>query len=54
MKDKRINNTRFTPGLIHIPEGDVGPKSLIQIDLMPGVPPKGRYENFITAIDVFL
>ena len=31
--DKRINNTRITPELIHIREWDVGPEDLMQIDL---------------------
>ena len=51
--DKRINNTRITPELIHIPEWDLGPEDLMQIDLLPELPPSGGYENIITAIDVF-
>ena len=51
--DKRINNTRITPELSHIPEWDHGPEDLIQIDLLPELPPSGGYENIITAIDVF-
>ena len=51
--DKRINNTRITPDLIHIPEWDLGPEDLMEIDLLPELPPSGGYENIITAIDVF-
>ena len=51
--DKRINNTRITPEIIHIPEWDLGPEDLMQIDLLPELPPSGGYENIITAIDVF-
>ena len=51
--DKRINNTRITPELIHIPEWDLGPEDLMQIDLLPELPPSGGYENIITALDVF-
>ena len=51
--DKRINNTRITSELIHIPEWDLGPEDLMQIDLLPELPPSGGYENIITAIDVF-
>ena len=51
--DKRINNTRITPELIHIPEWDLGPEDLVQIDLLPELPPSGGYENIITAKDVF-
>ena len=45
--------TRITPELIHIPEWDLGPEDLMQIDLLPELPPSGGYENIITAIDVF-
>ena len=51
--DKRINNTRINPELIHIPEWDLGPEDLMQIDLLRELPPSGGYENIITAIDVF-
>ena len=53
IQDKRINNTRITPELIHIPEWDIAPEDLMQIDLLPQLPPSGGYENIITAIDVF-
>ena len=53
IQDKRINNTRITPELIHIPEWDLGPEDLLQIDLLPELQPSGGYENIITAIDVF-
>ena len=53
IQDKRINNTRITPELIHIPEWDLGLEDLMQIDLLPELPPSGGYENIITAIDVF-
>ena len=52
IQDKRINNTQITPELIHIPERDLGPEDLMQIDLLPEIPPSGVYENIITAIDV--
>ena len=52
IQDKRINNTRITPELIHIPEWDLGPEDLMQVDLLPEIPPSGGYENIITAIDV--
>ena len=53
IQDKRISKTRITPELIHIPEWDLGPEDLMQIDLLPELPPSGGYENIITAIDVF-
>ena len=53
IQDKRINNTRITPELIHIPEWDLGTEDLMQIDLLSELPLSGGYENIITAIDVF-
>ena len=53
IQDKRIGNTRITPELIHIPEWDLGPEDLMQIDPLPELPPSGGYENINTAIDVF-
>ena len=53
IQGKRINNTRITPELFYIPEWDPGPEDLMQIDLMPELPPSGGYENIIMAIDVF-
>ena len=53
IQDKRKNNTRITPELVHIPEWDLGPEDLKQIDLLPELPPSGGYENIITAKDVF-
>ena len=53
IQDKRINNTRITPELFYIPEWDLGPEDLMQIDLLPELPPSGGYENIIKAKDVF-
>ena len=53
IQDKRINNTRLTPELFHMPEWDHGPEDLMQIDLLSELLPSGGYENIITAIDVF-
>ena len=53
IQDKRINNARITPELIHIPEWHLRPEDLTQIDLLPELPPNGGYENIITAVDVF-
>ena len=38
IQDKRINNTRITPELIHMPEWDLGPEDLMQINLLPELP----------------
>ena len=53
IQDKRINITRSTPELIHIPEWDLGPEDFMKIDLLPELPPSGVYENIITATDDF-
>ena len=53
IQEKRINNTRITPELIHIPEWELRPEDLVQIDLLPELPPSGVYENIITEIAVF-
>ena len=53
IQDKRINNKRITPELIHIPECDLGAEDLMQIDLLPELPLSGGHENIITATDVF-
>ena len=54
IQDKRINNTRITPKLFLVPEWDLGPEHLMQIDLFRELPPSGGNENIITAIHVFL
>ena len=57
LQDKRINNTKIIPELIHIPEWDLGAEDLIQVDLLPKlppVPPSGSFENILAATDVFL
>ena len=53
IQDKHINNRRISPDLIHIPERDLGPEDLMQIDLLPELLPNGVYESIIKAIDVF-
>ena len=53
IQDIRINNTGITPELIHFPEWDLGPEDIMQIDLLPELPPSGGYENITTAIDLF-
>ena len=53
IQEKRINNTQTTPVIFHIPEWDLGPEDLMQIDLFPEIPPSGGYESIITAIVVY-
>ena len=53
IKDKRIPNASITPELLNLPEWDLGPEDVMQIDLLPNLPPSGGYENIITAMDLF-
>ena len=53
VQDERIENSQHTPELISIPECDLGPAKVMQIDLLLELPPSGGHENIITAIDVF-
>ena len=39
--------------MLNLPEWDLGPEDTMQIDLLPKLPPRGGYENIITAMDVF-
>ena len=39
--------------LLNCPEWDLGPEDILQIDILPNLPPSGGYDNIITAIDVF-
>ena len=38
IQDTGLNNTRIASDLIHIPERDLGPEDLMQIDLLPKLP----------------
>ena len=51
--DKRRNNTRINPEINHIPEWYLGTEDLMQIDILPELPPSGAYEKIIRAMDVF-
>ena len=41
IQNKRINDTRFTPELIHIPDWDLIPEDIMPIDLLTELPPSG-------------
>ena len=53
IQDNCINNTRVTPKLIHIPEWDLGPEDIMQVDLLSELPPSGGYEKIFGAYHVF-
>ena len=53
-----LRESRNKPRLTRLPlqnpkEYITAPEDAMQIDLVPGLPPSGGYENFVTAIDVF-
>ena len=53
LRESRIS-PRFTrPPLQNPNEYITAPEDARQIDLLPGLPPSGGYENIVTAIDVF-
>ena len=53
-----LRESRINPRLTRLPlqnqnEYITAPEEAMQIDLVPGLPPSGGYENIVTAIDVF-
>ena len=55
---KCIRELRINPQLTRTPlqnpdEHITAPEDSMQIDLVPGLPPSGGYENIVTAMDVF-
>ena len=53
IQTKRINNDLLRVELLNCPEWDLGPEDILQIDILPNLPPSGGYDHIITAIDVF-
>ena len=53
IKDKRIKNASTTPELLNLPEWDLGPEDVLQIDILPNLHPSREYESIITALNVF-
>ena len=53
IQNKRINNDLLKTELLNCPEWDLGPEDILQMDILPNLPPNGGYDNIITAIDVF-
>ena len=53
-----LRESRIKPRFIHLPlqnpnEYIAAPEDAMQVDLVPGLPPSGGYENIVTAMDVF-
>ena len=53
LRESRINPRLTRPPLQNPNEYITAPEEAMQIDLVPGLPPSGGYENIVTAIDVF-
>ena len=53
LRESRINPRLTRPPLQNPNEYITAPEDAMQIDLVPGLPPSGGYENIVTAIDVF-
>ena len=53
IQTKRINNDLLRTELLNCPEWDLGPEDILQMDILPNLPPSGGYDPIITAIDVF-
>ena len=53
LRETRINPWLTRPPLQNPNEYLTAPEDAMQIDLVPGLPPSGGYENIVTAMDVF-
>ena len=53
LREARINPQLTRPPLQNPNEYITAPEDAMQIDLVPGLPPSGGYENIVTAMNVF-
>ena len=53
IQNKRISNDLLKTELLNCPECDLGPEDILQMDILPNLPPSGGYDKIITAMDVF-
>ena len=53
LRESQNNPPLTRPPLQKPNEYSTAPEDAMQIDLVPGLPPSGGYENIVTAIDVF-
>ena len=53
LRESRINPRLTRPPLQNPNEYLTAPEDAVQIELVPGLPPSGGYENNVTAMDVF-
>ena len=53
IQTKRINNYRLRTELLNCLEWDRGPEDILQVEMLPNLPPSWGYVHRITAIGVF-
>ena len=53
LRESRTNPQLPHPPLQNLNKYITAPEDAMQIDLVPGLPPSGGFENNVTAIDVF-
>ena len=53
IRESRIDRSLTHPPLQNPNEHITAPEDVMQIDLVPELPPSGGYENIVTAMDVF-
>ena len=53
LRESRINPRLTHPPLQNPNENITAPENATRIDLVPGLPPSGGFENILTAMDVF-
>ena len=53
IQNKRIKSGLLKTELLNCPERDLGPEDVLQMDILPNLPPSGGFDNIKTACDVF-
>ena len=53
LRESRIDRSFTRPTLQNPNEHITAPEEAMQIDLVPGLPPSGGYENIVIDMDVF-
>ena len=53
IKYKRISNIQIRPKMINNTEDVLGPKDILEIDILPNLPNSAGYQNIVSMIDVF-
>ena len=53
IQNKRIKNDILKTELLNCSKWGLGPEDVLQMDILPNLPPSGGFDSIITAIDVF-